>query len=94
MSSEILKRLQMLEAAANLQKIPSKPEFLEFWHGLSDLDKSLYILQAENLETMTENRAYKEYMEAVAKYLQEMGLVDPNAPKLLDIAAEMENGNV
>ena len=87
---DVLSRLAKLEQQVQKSPIPSKEEWLAEWETLSELDKSLYVAQAENIEILTGDRAYIKYMETIAGYLQEMGLVDPNAPKLLELAAEMD----
>ena len=90
MNKEILRRLSELERAINGEPIPTREEWSEIWQELSELDKSLYIFQAENIDTLTGGGSYRRYMVAVSGYLRDMGLVDPAAHTLLELAAEME----
>lgn len=92
MTKEILKRIGDLEKALHLGKrIPTQPEFLATWGTLCDLDKTLMIFQSENLDFFMRDAspAERESRAAIAGYLQDMGLLDPKAPKFEATIAEM-----
>lgn len=91
----IQNRLTLLEAANQKRQPPTFEQFQNMWADLDELSKSLYLLQAENpenIELLNPDESSRQFAQTISAYLQRMGLakVDPTAPSLRQIAAEME----
>ena len=89
---DVLRRLDELERIWGRDAIPTFETWLERWSELSDLDKALYIVEAENVAEAT-TEADRRRVSVLADYLHRIGALDQNAPTLREIAAEMDGGN-
>lgn len=90
MNTGIKIRLSALEKNMSRCPAPTREEWWKKWREMSELDKSIYIVEAENLEELKREPQFYRYMKTIAGYLFDMGLLDPNAKTLREIAAEMD----
>ena len=90
MKETIMHRIEVLEKKLAAADIPTFEQWVEQWGEFTDLDKALFINEAENLELIPDTSQLKKYVATVSGYLYQMGLIDENAKTLKQIAGEME----